>query len=52
MREIAADISQAHKLWGWYVTLGIVLIVLGIYAIWAETAATLASVCLSPESRK
>ncbi len=44
MREIAADIRQAHKLWGWYVALGIVLILIGIYAIWAETAATLASV--------
>lgn len=44
MREVAAEIGQAHKLWGWYVTLGIVLILLGIYAIWAETAATLASV--------
>jgi uncharacterized membrane protein HdeD (DUF308 family) len=44
MRAIAADISQAHKLWGWYVALGVVLILVGIYAIWAEMAATLASV--------
>lgn len=44
MREIAADIGQAHRLWGWYVALGIVLILVGLYAIWAETAATLASV--------
>lgn len=44
MRQAAADVSQVHKLWGWYVTLGVVLILVGIYAIWAELAATLASV--------
>jgi uncharacterized membrane protein HdeD (DUF308 family) len=48
MRQIAADvagsINEAHKLWGWYLTLGIALILLGIYALWAETFATLASV--------
>jgi uncharacterized membrane protein HdeD (DUF308 family) len=44
MRTIAADVSQAHRLWGWYVALGIVLILVGIYAIWAEMVATLALV--------
>jgi len=48
MRQIAADVSgsinEAHKLWGWYVALGIALILLGVYALWAETFATLASV--------
>ncbi len=44
MRQIAADAAQARSSWGWYVALGILLIVVGIYAIWAEGAATLVSV--------
>ena len=48
MRTIAADVAesvdQAHKLWGWYLALGSVLILVGIYAIYAEWIATMASV--------
>jgi uncharacterized membrane protein HdeD (DUF308 family) len=44
MRQIASDIAGAQKLWGWYLALGIVLILIGLCAIWAETLATLASV--------
>lgn len=44
MRQIVQDVSQARKDWGWYVALGILLILVGIYAIWAEGVATLASV--------
>jgi uncharacterized membrane protein HdeD (DUF308 family) len=48
MRQIAADVAgsihEAHKLRGRYLALGIALILLGFYAIWAETFATLASV--------
>ena len=44
MRQIAADVTQARSSWGWYVALGILLILVGIYAIWAEGAATLVSV--------
>ena len=48
MNSIAADVAQtAHdvrSMWGWYLTLGIALIALGAYAIYAESAATIASV--------
>ncbi len=48
MRQIAADvagsINESRKLWGWYVALGVALVLVGIYALWAETFATLASV--------
>jgi uncharacterized membrane protein HdeD (DUF308 family) len=44
MRQIVADATQARRDWGWYVALGVLLILVGIYAIWAEGAATLASV--------
>lgn len=42
--DIASSVKQAHKEWGWYMALGIVLILSGIYAIYAGEAATLASV--------
>lgn len=42
--DVVGPIQEAHKQWGWYLALGIALIVLGAYAIYAETAATLASV--------
>jgi len=42
--DVANSISEAHKLWGWYLALGIVLIVAGLYCIWAETLATFAAV--------
>lgn len=48
MRTIAADVSssvkEAQKQWGWYLALGLVLILTGLYAIYAGEAATLASV--------
>jgi uncharacterized membrane protein HdeD (DUF308 family) len=48
MKAIAADMAQSaeevQKLWGWYFILGITLIVIGAYCIWAEGVATMASV--------
>jgi len=44
LSDVANSVSEAHKHWGWYLALGIVLIVVGLYCIWAETLATLASV--------
>lgn len=48
MRTIAADIAgsvqQAHKMWGWYLALGILLILVGIYAIANDIAASFVSV--------
>ena len=48
MREAFADvvgpIQQAHKNWGWYLALGIALILLGAYCIYADVSATFASV--------
>lgn len=44
LSDVAFSVSEAHKQWGWYLALGIVLIVVGLYCIWAETLATLASV--------
>jgi uncharacterized membrane protein HdeD (DUF308 family) len=41
MSQIAMDINAARKQWGWYLALGIVLILAGIVAIWAEGLATL-----------
>ncbi len=37
-------IQEAHKMWGWYLALGVALVVLGAYAIYAEVIATVASV--------
>ena len=42
--DVAGAVQAAHKEWGWYLTLGIALILLGGYCIYAETVATLASV--------
>lgn len=39
-----ADFDQLHRRWGWFLVLGIVLIVLGIIALVYTPAATLASV--------
>lgn len=44
MAQIIQDAAQARKDWGWYVALGVLLILVGAYAIWAEGTATLASV--------
>jgi uncharacterized membrane protein HdeD (DUF308 family) len=44
MQQIASDVVAAHRQWGWYLALGILLILVGIYAIYAEGLATLASV--------
>lgn len=42
--DVAGSVQAAHKQWGWYLTLGVVLVLAGIYAIYSQTAATLASV--------
>lgn len=44
MQQIASDVSTAHRQWGWYLALGILLILVGFYAIYAEGLATLASI--------
>lgn len=42
--DVVAPVQQAHKMWGWYLALGIALLALGAYCIYAETTATVASV--------
>lgn len=37
-------IEDAHRNWGWYLAMGIVLILTGIFCMWAEGMATVASV--------
>jgi uncharacterized membrane protein HdeD (DUF308 family) len=48
MNAIAADVAKSvqtvHKSWGWYLALGLALVLAGIYAIYEATAATTASV--------
>jgi uncharacterized membrane protein HdeD (DUF308 family) len=44
MKQIAWDVAAAHRQWGWYLAVGILLILVGIYALYAEGLATLASV--------
>ncbi len=42
--DIRAGLGAAHKEWGWFLALGIALIVLGVLAIIYEGTATLASI--------
>jgi uncharacterized membrane protein HdeD (DUF308 family) len=42
--DLAQGVADARKLWGWYFALGVVMILIGLYCIWAEGIATLASV--------
>jgi uncharacterized membrane protein HdeD (DUF308 family) len=42
--DVADSVQGAHKLWGWYLAVGIALILVGLYCIWAEGIATMASV--------
>ena len=42
--DAVRPIQQAHKLWGWYLALGIALILLGAYCVFSYVAATFASV--------
>jgi uncharacterized membrane protein HdeD (DUF308 family) len=44
MRQVAWDVAAAHRQWGWYLALGVILILVGIYAIYSEGLATLAAV--------
>jgi uncharacterized membrane protein HdeD (DUF308 family) len=44
VQDISASVQQAHKTWGWYMALGIILVLVGAYAIYAGEAATIASV--------
>ncbi len=37
-------VGEARKNWGWYLALGIVLMLTGLYCMWAEGLATVASV--------
>src|SRR5690242_16006430 len=43
MSGLEAHVEEARRRWGWFLALGIVLILVGIYCIYAEMAATLAS---------
>lgn len=40
----AAVEEDAHRRWGWYLALGILLVIVGAYCIYSQTVATLASV--------
>ncbi len=42
--QVAGSVEDAHKHWGWYVALGVALILAGACAIYSQTASTLASV--------
>ncbi|HVN70178.1 MAG TPA: DUF308 domain-containing protein [Candidatus Binatia bacterium] len=42
--DVAGSIQQAHKTWGWYLALGILLILVGVYAIMNDVAASVVSV--------
>jgi uncharacterized membrane protein HdeD (DUF308 family) len=44
MKQLAMNVEAAHRQWGWYLALGVVMILVGIYAIYADGLATLASV--------
>ncbi len=46
MSNLEAHVDEARKSWGWFLALGIVLILTGAYCIWAEMAATLASMVI------
>ena len=41
---LGETIVDARKHWGWYLALGVVLMLVGLYCIWAEGLATAASV--------
>lgn len=41
---LGESIGDARKHWGWYLVLGVVLMLVGLYCIWAEGLATAASV--------
>jgi uncharacterized membrane protein HdeD (DUF308 family) len=42
--DVAKPIQEARRAWGWYLTLGIVLVAIGVYAIVNSMTATFASV--------
>jgi uncharacterized membrane protein HdeD (DUF308 family) len=42
--NVVESVQQTRREWGWYFALGILLIAVGIYAIYSGSAATLASV--------
>jgi len=42
--EVTDSVQAVHKMWGWYLALGILLILCGAYVIYAGGAGTLASV--------
>jgi uncharacterized membrane protein HdeD (DUF308 family) len=44
VKNVADSVNEAHKNWGWYLALGILLILGGVYCLYAETLATYAGV--------
>jgi uncharacterized membrane protein HdeD (DUF308 family) len=42
--DVRQNVQDVQKLWGWYLALGIALIAVGAYAIYAQSAATQASI--------
>ncbi|MBV8721067.1 MAG: HdeD family acid-resistance protein [Candidatus Eremiobacteraeota bacterium] len=42
----ASAAEELHRQWGWYLALGLLTVALGVYCIYAETAATMASVIM------
>lgn len=42
--DVAQSVQQVRSMWGWYLALGIALIVVGAYALYAESQATVASI--------
>ena len=45
MKSVVAEaVGDARKHWGWYLALGVVLMLVGLYCIWAEGLATVGSV--------
>lgn len=43
LSNVEAHVDEVRKSWGWFLALGIILILVGAYCIWAEMAATLAT---------
>ena len=47
LQQLQASVEEElHRQWGWYLALGILMVALGGYCIYAETAATLAAVLI------
>jgi uncharacterized membrane protein HdeD (DUF308 family) len=44
MANTAEALGEVRRHWGWYLILGIALIVIGLYCVWAEGITTVVSV--------